>query len=81
MSKSKFLKGFGTVVIVLALVRCIFPSIASQRGDSSSKGQSNVNSSAGNASTPSIHRQAFAPTSFKSKLDSSEHNTPNTMLN
>ena len=31
MSKSKFLKVFGTVVIVLALVRCVFPSIASQR--------------------------------------------------
>ena len=36
MSKSKFLKGFGTVVIVLALVRCIFPSIASQRGEDGS---------------------------------------------
>lgn len=33
MSKNKFLKGFGIVVIFLALVRCVFPSIAQKRGE------------------------------------------------
>lgn len=32
MTKNKFLQGFGIVVIILALVRCVFPSIAEQRG-------------------------------------------------
>lgn len=32
MTKNKYLQGFGIVVIVLALVRCVFPSIAEQRG-------------------------------------------------
>ncbi len=32
MTKNKFLQGFGIVVIILALVRCAFPSIAEQRG-------------------------------------------------
>ncbi|MBO4820030.1 MAG: hypothetical protein J5548_01000 [Prevotella sp.] len=33
MTKNKFLQGFGIVVIILALVRCAFPSIAEQRGN------------------------------------------------
>ena len=41
MTKNKFLQGFGIVVIILALVRCAFPSIAEQRGDAALVTKSN----------------------------------------
>ena len=41
MTKNKFLQGFGIIVIILALVRCVFPSIAEQRVQTAQVAESN----------------------------------------